>query len=263
MGVLLTRVRLISLCASERARYGLPETLGPMDADVLFILDGVGGFQFSPLVARRIIREQGAAIGTVVCRWQFGVPGEIWSDLIWLRRNRIVAARIARRILAFRRDHPSARIHVLGYSGGAGVAAFACEQLRGRPVIQTLILAAPALAPDYNLAPALRAVRRGYALVSGRDRWLLGIGTTIFGTIDRRRVSAAGCVGFQRSADLRPTDSAEYAKLREVHWRPEFAAYGNAGGHTGWLSLSFLRRHLLPLLDGSPDLVTTPVGDAA
>jgi len=263
MGVLLTRFRLVSLCLAERARYGLPEVAGPVDGDVLFILDGVGGFQFSPLVARRIIREQGAALGTIVCKWQFGVPGEIWSDLMWLRRNRLVAAKLARRILSFRREHPSARIHLLGYSGGAGVAAFACEQLRGRRIIETLILAAPALSSEYNLAPALRAVERGYALVSERDRWLLGVGTSLFGTIDRRRTLAAGRVGFRRPADLHAADAREYERLREIRWRPEFEADGNAGGHTGWLSLPYLHRHLLPLLRGTPDLITTPVDDAA
>ncbi len=254
MGFIFDRISVVSHCLVERVRRGMPEAVGPIDKEVLFIVDGVGGFQWAPLLIRRVWREQEVPIGTVVYVWQFGLTGEIWTDLMWLRRNRVMSARLARKLLAFRRAHPQTVIHMLGFSGGAGIAVFACEQLRGRPVIDTLILAAPALSPDYNLSHALSATKRCYGLVSRKDRWLLSVGTRLFGTIDRRFVRSAGSVGFRVAPGLPEADLHAYRRYREIRWSKSFKKAGHHGGHTGWVTLPFLRTHLLPMLRGEPRL---------
>ena len=76
MGFLATRVAVVSTCLAERIRYGTPELVGPVDDEVLFILDGVGGFQLGPLMVRRALRLERHALGTVLYHWQFGLPGE-------------------------------------------------------------------------------------------------------------------------------------------------------------------------------------------
>ncbi len=259
MGALADRYRVIVRSTGERARWGLPAALGPLDGDVLFMLGGVGGFQFAPLMIRRAIRSLKLSMGTVVCTWQFGLVGEIWTDLMWLRRNRVVAARIARRLLAFRRDHRSARIHLLGYSGGGGVAALVCAALRGRRIIDNLLLIAPALSPDYNLAPALAAVARGTAFVSERDRMLLGLGTRLFGTIDRRHTPAAGMVGFNLPPGASLEDRIAYERFKQVRWSPAFNRLGVSGGHIGWLSEMFIGEVLLPLLIDPATFEASPI----
>jgi len=259
MGIVSDRVRVISTCVIERLRHGLPTVEGPLDHEVLFILDGVGRFQFAPLIIRKVFRSLEAPMGTIVYDWQFGLTGEIWTDLMWLRRNRLMAARLARQIVRFRRDHPTTSIHVFGYSGGAGVAVMACEHLRGRRLIDTLLLAAPALSPTYNLAPALGAVERCYALISPKDRWLLGTGTTIFGTIDRCCAPAAGMMGFRIPRESSRRDRESYSRIQEVHWTPELKRDGPSGGHIGWMSERFMRKHLLPLLSGKPLVEARPV----
>lgn len=256
MGFLTTRLQAMSLYLWDRFRFGIPEYDGPLAEDVLFVLDGVGGFQFVPLFVRRALRDVGASMGTVAFRWQFGLVGEIWTDLMWLRRNRVMGARLARKILSVHRRHPAARIHLFACSGGAGIAAFACESLRGRQVVDTAILACPALSPGYNLAPALRAVRRCYALVSHCDRWILGAGTRLFGTMDRCFGASGGLRGFRIPPELAPADSALYDRLREIRWTPALRRDGHHGGHTGWPMPRFLRRHLLPLIQGTPLLPT-------
>jgi len=259
MGALTDRIRVITVAYADRLRRGLPIVEGPLDRDVIFILDGVGGFQFTPVMIRRAIRSEGAPIGTVVVKWQYGLVGEIWTDLIWLRRNRVVAARLARQLLAFRRAHPAARIHLFGYSGGAGVAVMACEALRSRRIIDQLVLMAPALSPAYNLAPALSAVGRCTAFVSARDNMLLGPGTRLFGTIDRRRTRAAGMVGFTIPADASPGERAAYERFAQVRWTPAFRALAVSGGHIGWLSEAFMRSVVVPLLLDGDVSVHVPV----
>jgi hypothetical protein len=244
---------------AERVRHGAPELVGTIGDEVLFILDGVGGFQWGPLMVRRALRLEREALATVLHRWQYGLPGEIWTDLMWLRRNRVMGAKLARRLLAFRRTYPDTRIHLLGYSGGAGIAVFACEALRARRIIETLMLPCPALSSSYNLGPALRATIRCYALISRKDRGILGLGTRVFGTTDRRFEAAAGMTGFRIPAEASAEDRAAYDRLREIHWSPALKALGHHGGHTGWLSVPLLRKHLLPILRGHPLLPTTEV----
>jgi hypothetical protein len=176
---------------------------------------------------------------------------------MWCRRNREKGRELAARITAFRESN-NAIVHVVAFSGGCGLAVWGCEGLE-KQLVDTLILAAPAIHPDYNLAAALHNVRRCYALVSERDRWILGLGTTIFGTTDRRFASSAGRLGFRRPAGLSAAESAAYDRLREVRWTPALRSMGHRGGHTGWAKVQFLREHLVPLLQGSPQLSTHEV----
>ena len=259
MGPLLSRADVIAKFTLDLLRYGLPEVQGSVDREVLFLVDGVGRFQAGALMARRALRDLGSDIGTILYDGQTPVYGEVLSDLMWYRRNRLMGAKFGRKLLTFRRQHPDTRIHVLAFSGGAGIAIFGLEALRGRALIDTLILACPAVSQAYNLAPALRAVQRCYALTSHRDSVILGLGTRIFGTTDRKFESAAGRVGFCIPLDASKGDAEVYARMRQVRWTSDLKKLGHPGGHTGWASPKLLRRHLLPLLQGDPHLSTHEV----
>ncbi len=218
MGIITNRVIAVSLYLFELLRRGVPTSVGPLDKEGIFILDGVGGFQFSPLLIRRVLRRMRRDVGTIIYKWQFGLPGDIWSDLMWLKRNRVMGAKFARKLLAFRRDHPHTKIHVVAFSGGVGVALFGLESLRGRPLIDTLLLACPAVSPKYNLAPALRSVKKAYAMISHRDRGILGVGTSIFGTTDRHFGAAAGLRGFQLPSDV--SECTTRLRVSPCPWAP-------------------------------------------
>jgi pimeloyl-ACP methyl ester carboxylesterase len=268
MGFLLVRISAVSTYLVERAKHGIPETTGVDGGDLLVVLDGVGGLQFAPLMVRRALRREdqeryqpsAADPSRVTCfRWQWGLPGEIYTDLCWLRRNRVMGAKLARQLLAYRREHPDARIHLLAYSGGAGIGVFACEALKDRQIIETLVLACPAMSIEYNLAPALRAVKRCYNLASHKDKWVLGLGTRIFGTTDRRFSASGGMSGFRIPADASEADRESYQRMREIHWDDTLLAEGHPGGHTSWATTRFLSRHLTPILNGQPLLAATPV----
>lgn len=255
------RAAVIARAVGELRRYGLPETTGELDHEMLVMLCGVGRFQISALMIRTALRDVAPHIGTVLYDWQFGLPGEIWTDLMWYRRNRVMGVRVARKLLQLRRTHPSARIHLWAYSGGVGVLLFALEALRGRVAFSTVILTAPAVRPDYPLHPALASVERCYALVSRKDSVLLGLGTRIFGTTDRTFTQAAGCVGFRRPESLEANAKATYARLRQISWTPEFSIDGCGGGHISWIQPRFLAKHLPALLAGEPILPVEPIAE--
>lgn len=253
---MITRASALYEYAKEMARHGCPAASGMPATHIIVILDGVGGLLFGPLMVRRALRQARHPAATVIIDWHRGLRGDLLSDLMMLRRNRLEAAKAARRIAALKRENRAARIDLIGISGGGGIAAMTAERLPRPDLIDTLILFAPALSPAYNLAPALRHVRRCYVTTSPRDVFLLGIGTSLFGTIDRRHARAAGLMGFRRPPQAGPDDLAHYEKLRQVCWTPQLRRDGHRGGHTACVCVSYLRKHLPAMLRDEP---LTPV----
>ena len=233
MGVLIDRVSVVRAYLQEMVQHGLPPYVDRGGQDIVMLLDGVGGFQFIPLLVRKVVREKNLPISTTWFRWQTPIPGLMLVDLMWRTRNRRQAEELAAKMLALHQEHPGARLHIIGYSGGTGIAIFGLESLAGRVPIETLILAAPAISPDYNLAPAMQGVQRAYVLVSCRDTWLLGAGTRIFGTMDRKAVRSAGLVGLTMPPGLTAEEKASYGRIQVVEWCDEFRNLGHRGGHTG------------------------------
>ncbi len=118
--------------------------------------------------------------------------------------------------------------------------------------VERAILLAPALSPAYDLSSALRAVRREMVVFwSPLDVVILGMGTKVFGTVDRVRTAGAGLRGFRVPAPVaKPNDDdrRRYDKLRQIRWQPRMAATGYLGGHFGTDSPLFLRKYVVPLL---------------
>jgi len=79
---------------------------------------------------------------------------------------------------------------------------------------------------------------------------ILGLGTRLFGTIDRVRTVGAGLVGFKIPADdaQNANQNCAYRKLRQIRWHPRMAATGYFGGHLGPDCPLFLRKYVVPLL---------------
>ncbi|HEU5116053.1 MAG TPA: hypothetical protein VFT74_05185, partial [Isosphaeraceae bacterium] len=84
------------------------------------------------------------------------------------------------------------------------------------------------------------------------DMIILGAGTKLFGTIDRKRALSAGMVSFRIPPGLDANAKTQYAKLRQVRWRPGMASSGYLGGHVGPDSPAFLHKYVVPLLCVDP-----------
>ncbi|MCC7292788.1 MAG: alpha/beta hydrolase [Phycisphaerales bacterium] len=242
MGFFFNRITVLSNWVDELLRHGRPEEADGDAPATLVMLDGVGGWFFGPLMMRRALRSLGTPMHTVLFDWHSRPRGNMLADLMGLKRNRLAACRLARKINALHRATPQRRIHVAAYSGGCGIAVFALEKLKRSGLVDTVILLAPALSPGYDLAPALRNVRRCVVGVSRRDCFLLGAGTRLFGTIDRVHTSSAGRVGFRPGKGTTPEQTALHAKLESLVWTPEWKSRNHHGGHTAWIHPVFLAR---------------------
>jgi hypothetical protein len=115
-------------------------------------------------------------------------------------------------------------------------------------MVDRIVLIGAALSPDYDLTDALSHCRRGIVSFYSRRDWLmLGVGTKMFGTIDRRRTVSAGRIGFL-GTDGEP---ARFEGLTQVAWTDAWRDLGHGGGHFGWLARRWVRDVLAPHLDGS------------
>jgi hypothetical protein len=156
------------------------------------------------------------------------------------------SAKVAEMIEEYRAQHPSDRIILTTHSAGAGIGAWALEQLPADVSVDTWVMLAPALSPAFDLSKALAHVKgRAYAFSSINDVIVLGAGTKLMGTVDRVKTEAAGMVGFRQPATA---DAAEYQKLVCVPYDTAWMRFGNMGEHIGSLMRPFARHVLAPLL---------------
>jgi pimeloyl-ACP methyl ester carboxylesterase len=228
-----------------RVIYGpLPE--GPAEKiGLILVADGVGGLNLCGTGLSYAAARAGLRHEIRVFDWGHGV-GRWHADLTNVANHEAKAEAVAAEVEEFRSAHPAAPVFLVGKSGGTGIIIRALERLAEEAVEATVLLS-PALSPQYDLSRGLRAVRRELVVFwSPLDLIVLGLGTRIFGTVDRVNAVSAGLVGF-RPPDT--ADPAQYAKLRQVRWRPEMAPTGYLGGHVGPDAPAFLRKYVVPLLD--------------
>jgi hypothetical protein len=221
----------------------------PRQSGLVLVADGVGGLDLCGIALRAVLRAERLPYAIQLFPWGHGM-GRWHADLTDVVNRDTKAQLIAETIRQFKTVRPSDPVFIVAKSGGSGVVVKALELL-DEQTVERVILLAPALSPGYDLARALRAVRREMVVFwSPLDVLVLGAGTRLFGTIDRVKSVSSGLVGFQIPSvdDSDPTRNQGYAKLRQVRWRPRMAATGYFGGHLGPDSPLFLRKYIVPLL---------------
>jgi len=183
---------------------------------------------------------------TGIFDWTNGrVPGFVLGAR---ERNRAEARKVAALITAKHRAHPQRPIYLSCESGGAGIALWALEALPEDVHVEATVFVAVAVSPGYDLSPALRHVRsRMIVLPSKRDALVLGLGTMLFGTMDRRHGSSAGLGGFKEPAA--PAYPEQYAKVEQIPYQSGWwSAYGNDGMHWSAMTPRFASGWLAPRL---------------
>lgn len=174
-----------------------------------------------------------------------------WTDgrdgimaLRYAQRSTVPAERLAARIASLARD--GRPIDLTADSSGCGVLLAALARLPDGVRVRNVFLSSPAVSGGYDLGPALARVDGElFSFRSRRDGFILGLGTTLFGTVDGRHESAAGRYGFH----------ATDAKLRQIDYDPAWSArYGHGGGHAEMLGSRFGRGYVAPLLLAEPPL---------
>jgi hypothetical protein len=224
---------------------------------LVLVVDGVGGFDLCGTALRYVLGAPGLAFAIHVFPWGHGF-GRWIADLTDVTNRDDKAVLLAALVRRFRTDRPGYPVFLVAKSGGSGVVIKALEQL-DESSVQRAILLSPALSPEYDLTGAMGALSGELVVFwSPFDIIFLGVGTRLFGTVDRVRSPSAGLLGFRipSAADKDPAGTqraSQYTKLRQIRWSPRMAATGYLGGHFGPDSPVFLKNYVVPLLRTRPD----------
>ena len=169
------------------------------------------------------------------------------ASLSQRERNIVEAEKVARLITRKYRAAPDRPLYLSCESGGAGIAIWALERLPDDVHVDAVVLVSPAVSTEYDLSPALRHVRHKMLVFPSRsDGLILGVGTAVFGTMDRRHKKSAGLDGFTRPESA---DVEQYAKLEQFPYRGKMLfRYGNSGGHAWAMYPHFASAWLAPRL---------------
>jgi pimeloyl-ACP methyl ester carboxylesterase len=213
------------------------------DATLIYV-PGIGGRGSSDAAWMRGLRAGGYDGKIEIIDWTGPIDpiAALWDHRLHRRQARLIADRIR----GLRTAGPGAPIILVGHSAGAGLVVLALEDLPQGTQVDDMMLLAPALSRTYDLTAALRHVQgRADVFTSDRDTLVLGIGTSIFGTVDGAHGDAAGHAGFVRP---RRAPGELYAKLHTHPFSDARQSLGDDGGHFGVLSSNVATALVAPLL---------------
>lgn len=171
---------------------------------------------------------------------QFPTVGVLWDCDLQAKH----AAKLAAVIAAYRQSHSDRPCHLIGCSAGGGLVAQVLEELAGTHpgvMLDNVVLLGPALDPRTDLTALAEQTVRGRLsnFCSILDCLILGLGTSVFGTTDRRRGPSAGMVGMIHETP---------GKCENVFFRPWMIRHHRFGGHKSNLNRKFIATLVAPRL---------------
>src|SRR5262245_12743311 len=125
---------------------------------LVLVADGVGGLDLCGTGLRYVSGAERLPYAIQLFHWGHGF-GRWYADLTNAANRDAKARLIADTILQYKRDWPDNPVLLVAKSGGSGVVVKALELL-SEPIVERVVLLAPALSPGYDLTAALAAVRR-------------------------------------------------------------------------------------------------------
>lgn len=209
----------------------------------VFVADGAGGYLHMSRHLGGAAEQEGVPVQIVTCDWSHG-PSRYLADHFLYNRAKREAGKMATVIQDYRRQYPDPSFHVVGHSAGVGVALTALESLPPNTVDKAYLIS-PSVSADYDIRPALKAVKEHlYVHYSSRDWFWMGVATRVAGNTDRRWGRNSGRFGFRiyiEEPELKD-------KLVQRNWEPGDRVTGNNGGHFGGYEMEFLRQQVVPWL---------------
>jgi len=206
----------------------------------------LGGVEGPSLYARAMatgILRSGWRGAIFVHRWNAGIPLlRVFPNLMNQDRHRRAVSQLLALIRDQRKRYGDTPISLLAQSGGCWIVIGALEQLADGDGVDRAVLLGPSISPTYDPSRAAAACRGGLASIGGPgDLFFLGLGTSIFGTSDRRFGPSAGLTGWRTAA----------RGFHDIRWRPEWLRYGYVGNHISAVSPIFIRYVVAPWLTGA------------
>ncbi len=227
------------LSCSSRLEHGL-----------IIILPGIEGCStVNDSIARGLVAGQ-LSHAIQIIDWRRFRP---WNPLhlAMQRHNRTQARVVAELIVNYQRDFPGQPVHLIGHSAGAGMALFVLEQLREDQAVTSVTLLSAAVSRKFDVGRLLNRTKAGiWNFYSALDLPTVGIGTMLFGTMDRRHTVSAGALGFVTTShdSVSPENSQKpRPRLNQIPYQKIMARSWNFGGHFGSTNAVFVRENIAPI----------------
>jgi pimeloyl-ACP methyl ester carboxylesterase len=231
-------------------------TLEQTASGLCYVFPGISGGAWYLGDAYRGYRDAGVESEVRIDEWEKPLYDGL-GHLSDYDNNRRHARIVAEEIEIYRKVHPAAPIDLVGYSAGGGIAVMVTEALPPTIGLRNVVLVQCAVAPDYDLREALRRIDgRIVNIHSDRDWFVLGLGTRVFGTVDRTFTESAGKTGFKLKAAVPDEDLRE--KVVQQPWSPKMAYTGHWGQHGGILLYQWNRDFVAPWLLPEPRAPSVP-----
>lgn len=167
------------------------------------------------------------------------------------RHNRTQARVVAELIINYLRDFQGQPVHLIGHSAGAGMALFVLEHVTKEQAVTSVTLLSAAVSRRFDVERLLDRTTAGiWNYYSPLDLPTVGIGTLLFGTMDRRHAVSAGALGFltQTGNSMLPGDSQhQRPRLNQIAYQKNMAKSWNFGGHFGSTNAVFVRDNIAPI----------------
>ncbi|MFB3893013.1 MAG: alpha/beta fold hydrolase [Phycisphaerae bacterium] len=232
---------------------------GRMDQGLVVVFPGIEGrSSFNESICRGL-SDAGVQYAIELYDWtsRGGPIGPLINERAE-SRNRRKAREIADHVVQYRQAYPNRPVYLVGQSGGGAIAAWVAESLPPGQRVDGIVMLAASLSPDYMIDTALAKSRQGIvSFYSPKDWFLLGMGTTMVGTMDGEHSSSAGRTGFNvPRGSSRPS---VYNRLYQIPWTSSMSSAGNTGTHLSSGSELFVAEYVAPFIRApvwSEDLVT-------
>ena len=237
---------VILLMLSPAFACTAPDPAQPRDYDhgLIYMFPGIEGGPWQMNRPAAALRDAGVKAAIEVHDWS----KLNWFDNLYnLPANREAATTIAVRIADYTRAHPREPVHLVGYSGGGGLALMVLEALPADVLIDNLVIVQAAVSPRYPLDAALRHLRGKLVnFYCPTDWFTLGVGTSLMGTMDRKFTPSAGKDGFD--LDSAVLDPSLRPRVIQNRWNADSLRAGHWGGHLDMIGYEFNRRLVAPSL---------------
>lgn len=221
-----------------------------LEHGLIIILPGIEGCSsVNDSIARGLVAGR-LSHAIQIVDWRRSRP---WNPLhlAMQRHNRTQARVVAELIVNYHCDFPGRPVHLIGHSAGAGMALFVLEHLTADQPVTTVTLLSAAVSRRFEVERLLDRTTAGiWNFYSPLDFLTVGIGTMLFGTMDRRHAVSAGALGFV-TQDCRSMPSGalqqKRPRLNQIPYQRGMAMSWNFGGHFGSANAVFVRDHIAPV----------------
>jgi len=215
-----------------------------LDVGLVIVLPGIEGRSFFNMAILQGLLDADVPYAIDIVDWTTGNKLLALYHLRSWRRNQRIAVELAAQIADYRRTHPGRPVWIIGHSGGGAMALFIAKALPEDVRLTGVILLAAAISPRFDLTAVRQRVERGiWSFHSWLDCVFVGLGTTVFGTLDGWHGPAAGMIGLRSLLDdegLPPLSQTRHgwAMTRQFH----------LGGHFGCVHRVFIAESVAPIL---------------